>query len=204
MSPPSVSRLALFDFDETLIRENSLSTLFKARRCCGPLWLETLAIFFHYRVYREGLRQAVKHRLYRRCLAFATETELLRHGREQAHGFHPIQETIQRLWALHEDGVEIWIVTATPRPFVQGIIEALAWPVARILGTELPTMDGHNYNGELHRECSHSEKACRLREELADWPGTIVAAYGNAPADQPMLAMAQHGFVVRKGRIVTQ
>lgn len=202
MPPPlSASRLALFDFDETLIRENSLGALFKAQGRCGPLWLEASAIFFHDRVYRQGIRQAIKHQLYSRCLAHATDADLLRHGRALAGRFHPIPETLRRLRTLHEDGVDIWVVTATPRPFVQGIVETLDWPVRRVLGTELPTLDGLHYSGWLQGECWREEKVRRLREALADWSGEILVAYGNAPADLPMLAMAQRGFVVRKGKI---
>ena len=203
MHSPPASHLALFDFDETLIQENSLGALFKAQGRCGPLWLEALAIFFHDRVYRQGIRQAIKHQLYNRCLAHATDADLLRHGRELARTFHPIPETLRRLRKLHEDGVEIWIVTATPRAFVQGIVETLDWPVRRVLGTEPPTLDGWRYSGELQRECWREEKTRRLQEALADWSGEIIAAYGNAPADLPMLAMAERGFVVRKGKVIS-
>ena len=203
MSPPQTARLALFDFDETLIRENSLGVLFRALGRCGPLWLEALGVFFYDRVYREGIRPAVKQQLYGHCLAGAVEADLLRHGRERASALHPIAETVRRLRALHEDGVEIWIVTATPRPFVQGIIETLGWPVRRVLGTEPPTLDGLHYSGEIGTECRREEKTRRIQEELADWSGEIVAAYGNAPDDLPMLALARQGFVVHKGRILT-
>ena len=208
MPHPKTQSLALFDFDQTLILENSLGALLRRqgtqKGSCGPFWLEALGIFFHGVVYREGIRQAVKHRLYKRCLAFSTERDVLNHGHELAHGFQPAIEVVQRLRKLAAEGVEIWIVTATPRPFVQGIVEAMQWPVTHVIGTEIPTLDDQRYSGKSHRECRREEKVRRLKETLGDWRGEIVAAYGNAPADLPMLGLAKTGYVVHRGRIITR
>lgn len=196
--------LALFDFDETLIRENSLGELFSATGRCGPLWWESLAVIGSGRLYRNGLRAAIKHRLYRRCLAGCNEPEIRAIGGRIAPRVTPNQAVVRALEEIATRGGSPWVVTATPRAFVQGIIAALGWPVERVIGTELPTT-ADRYTGELRDECVREAKIHRIRAAIGQ-PGEqgtprIRVAYGNAPADLPMLALAERGYVVRRGHI---
>jgi len=176
--------LTLFDFDRTLVRENSIGFLFAGACGCGrsrwPLWRQLLALAGSSQLYRSGLRTAVKHRLYRCCLAGRSEAEIRSIGAGAASRLNP-------------------------NPAVLGVVGAKGWPVARVIGTEPPTAADGRYTGEIEDECIREEKARRIRQAAfglrdRDHP-PIIAAYGNLPADLPMLALARRGYVVRRGRI---
>lgn len=197
-------RLALFDFDNTLIRNNSLPLLFAATNRCGPIWFELLAVAGSRRLYRSP-RTAVKHRLYARCLVGCDAEEIYAIGERIATRFTANRAVLRALEEAKTQGVAAWVVTAAPRAFVEGIIAAMGWPVERVIGTELPTDVQGAYTGEPPNECIGGEKVRRVREAIArlgyhEEP-VVLVAYGNAPADLPLLALAKRGYVVRHGRI---
>lgn len=201
--------LTLFDFDRTLVRENSIGLLFAGACGCGPswwpLWQELPAVMGSSLAYRGGLRAAIKERLYRSCLTGRSEGEIRAIGERIAGRLTPNPSVVRALEEVAAAGGDNWVVTAAPQAFVQGVVTAKGWPVARVIGTEPPTAADGRYTGELRGECIREEKARRIREAALglrnrDQP-PILAAYGNLPADLPMLALARRGYVVRRGRI---
>ena len=195
-------QLALFDFDETLIHENSLNALFKEASGSNLLWMKALPALLSPVLYGQGVKLAIKRQLYKNCLGGVLTQQLEPLGEKIASTFTPIQETLVALKSHCATRDQIWIVTASPELFVRGIFKANNWPFDRIIGTILPERTG-KFTGEMGVECAYKEKPKRINEALSELsdPPTIVKAYGNLPADGPMLSMAQQGLVVSNGKI---
>lgn len=195
-------RLALFDFDETLIRENSLGILFKEVTQKRFLFPDVLSLFFRWQTYHQGIKFSIKRRLYKRCLINAKDDDLASAGRIAAEKLNQLPDVVERLHDLHRNGYTIWIVTATPTPFVQSVVETWQWPIAKVIGTEL-TKNGNIYTGEFGAECMREEKVKRIQKVIDDekLEPAIGAAYGNLPVDIPMMSLATKSYAVTHGRV---
>lgn len=192
--------VALFDFDETLIRENSLGSLFKAASGRRRLWPQAILAVFDPLCWRKGPRIAIKHRLYKLCLEGLAENQLYPLGEQVANKFEPVTEVQKALREQHDKGAEIWVVTASPELFIRGLLARLELPVSCVIGTRLPTSDGH-LTGELTFECSGSEKIKRILSTVREHDTQVALnqGYGNLPWDREMLSLVSQAFVVRKG-----
>ncbi|SFP89362.1 HAD-superfamily subfamily IB hydrolase, TIGR01490 [Nitrosomonas cryotolerans] len=197
-------KLALFDFDETLIRENSLSYLFKETSNLRFLFPAALSLALDFDTYRHGIKRAIKRRLYKRCLAGVTESDIYQAGKNVAHKLHPLTEVADKLHQLAAQNHTVWVVTATPTLFVQGVVEQWGWPVAKVIGTELHLRD-QVYTGEFSEECLAQEKVRRIQAMLSrdNLKSTIEVAYGNLPVDQPMMSLANKSYAVVGRKIIT-
>lgn len=195
-------KLALFDFDETLIRENSLGVLFKEVTKKRFLFPDVLPLFFRAKTYSQGIKFSIKRRLYKRCLVNVKEEQLTSAGRVAAARLNPLDNVVERLHNLHEQGYTIWIVTATPTPFVKSIVDTWQWPIAKVIGTEL-NKNGNIYTGEFGAECMREEKVKRIQKVIDDEQlrPSIGAAYGNLPVDIPMMSLAAESYAVTHGRV---
>ncbi|WP_108649399.1 HAD-IB family phosphatase [Dongshaea marina] len=198
-----MNKLALFDFDQTLILENSLGTLFKEVSRRKRLWPLLIPEFLKGKMLRRGVRTTIKHKLYHRCLHQSDEQRLREIGQQCADRFTINQPVFHQLSELAASGIQVWVVTASPRPFIEGVIQGLGWPVARVVGTELLESEPGLYSGRYENECSHHHKELRLNSLFKEEGLTpeIVEAYGNLPADRELLSMAKKGFAVKGARI---
>lgn len=195
-------KLAFFDFDETLIKENSLANLFKEVTGKKFLFPYALSLVLQPNTYREGIKWSIKRRLYKCCLSGVTEKELFSAGRTVAEKLNPITNVTEKLHELYANDYKIWIITATPTLFVKGIITEWQWPVDRVIGTELYQ---HNevYSGELGAECMREEKVKRIQNIIKD-KGlniSIEVSYGNLPVDIPMMLLALKSYSVKNEKI---
>ena len=199
--PASVD-VALFDFDETLIRPNSLGLLFRAASGRRRLWPLVAPTVLNPGSYRNGVRLAIKRRLYMRCLKGHSSEWLHEAGMTSAARLPINADAVAALEALAGDGLHVWLATASPRAYVEGVVAAYGWPVTRVVGTELSMIEG-GFTGVLANECAGDEKVTQLVAALAAaYPSYAVrAAYGNLPVDGPLLNLAERGYNVRRGRI---
>jgi HAD superfamily phosphoserine phosphatase-like hydrolase len=199
-------QLALFDFDETLIKENSLAFLFKAATRKKHLWFVLFPFLFSSSFwllfFKKGLKYTIKYNLYHYSLKGLTERDLLTIGHNEAMKLHPLPHVLKQLKKLHSQNIIIWIVTATPTPFVKGLISKLNWPVERVIGTELHQINGV-YTGYSYGECQAEKKVLRLQEiwKTENLSPIIIEAYGNLPIDIPMLKLAQTQYSVIHGKL---
>ena len=197
-----MDKIALFDFDETLVEENSLSFLFKYLLGHKPLFLYLLPIFLDYRVYTGQIKAVIKQRLYKTALNGNESQKVYQAGRASAQKLTKIEEVVNRLKALDEQGVEVWIITASPQAFIEGIVDELQWPVKRVVGTLAASHNGL-LTGVIGEECQLQEKVCRFNEilEREQLKFRVMESYGNLPVDIPMLNLAEKKFSVKHGKL---
>ncbi|MFT6974645.1 MAG: HAD superfamily phosphoserine phosphatase-like hydrolase [Bermanella sp.] len=195
-----MNKLAIFDFDETLVKENSLSLLFKYFLGNKPLFLYLWPILTNYRIYIGSIRQIIKNRLYKISLNKKSKEQVFQAGGDAAKKLTLIQPVIDRMMLLHSQGVEVWIITASPQLFIEGIVTELKWPVKRVIGTLL-VEENNLLNGLIGNECQMEEKVIRFNEltEKEKIQYSVEEAYGNLPVDIPMLELAEKKFYVKNG-----
>jgi phosphatidylglycerophosphatase C len=195
-----MNKLAIFDFDETLVKENSLSLLFKYFLGNKPLFLYLWPILTNYRIYIGSIRQIIKNRLYKISLNKKSKEQVFQAGGDAAKKLTLIQPVIDRMMLLHSQGVEVWIITASPQLFIEGIVAELKWPVKRVIGTLL-VEENNLLNGLIGNECQMEEKVIRFNEltEKEKIQYSVEEAYGNLPVDIPMLELAERKFYVKNG-----
>lgn len=190
-------KIALFDFDETLIQENSLNFLFKHFLGKRPLAIQLLPLLFKASTYQQGIKVSIKTYLYKKSLNGKVREQLFAAGVALFDKVTPIIEVVDIMKNLNNAGIEIWIVTASPESYISGIVEQLGWPVKRVIGTTIAEQNGM-LTGEIESECQEQEKVVRLNSFFSanDERYDIIQAFGNLPVDIPMLKMADNSFYV--------
>ena len=197
-----MKKIAVFDFDETLVKENSLSFLFKFFLGKRPLFTYLLPIFIKQKISRKTIKNSIKQHFYMLSLNKKSNELVFQAGLDTAEKLTPIKPVVDRMMSLHAQGVEIWIITASPQYFIEGIVNKLQWPVERVIGTLLKE-DDNVLNGFIGTECQIEEKVVRFNSLIADekLTCTVVEGYGNLPVDIPMLDLAEKKFYVKNGQL---
>lgn len=197
-----MKKIAVFDFDETLVKENSLSFLFKFFLGRRPLFTYLLPIFIKQKISRKTIKNSIKQHFYMLSLNKKSNELVFQAGLDTAEKLTPIKSVVDRMMSLHAQGVEIWIITASPQYFIEGIVNKLQWPVERVIGTLLKE-DDNVLNGFIGTECQIEEKVVRFNSLIAGekLTCTVVEGYGNLPVDIPMLDLAEKKFYVKNGRL---
>ena len=192
--------LVLFDFDETIIKENSVKKLLYAASGRRFLWPMAIPALVHFSGWRQ-FRQSVKNRVYNECLNALSDADQYHFGRAFGITFTLNSEVCEKMKYHHEQGHKIWIVTASPQPYVKGVAETLDLPYELVIGTQLPS--GPELFDLSEIECSGGKKVDEVNARLTEgalYFNTILA-YGNLPWDGELLSMADEGYVVTNGRI---
>lgn len=197
-----MKKIAVFDFDETLIEENSLRYLFKFLLGNKPLFFYLFPILLNYRVYLGQFKTVIKQRLYKVALTNQDPKGVYQAGRAAAINLTQIKLVVDRLIELNEQGVDVWIITASPQSFIQGVVDELQWPVKRVIGTLLESRNDL-LSGIVGEECQKEEKVHRFdgivkQDNLVF---TVLEGYGNLPVDIPMLGLALQQFHVENGKL---
>ena len=168
---------ALFDFDGTLIRGDSIVRFVRYAHARGLIGAGGL------------LRAALWAALGR---TFCREELLPR--------LYP--QGVEELRRRHAEGAEVLLVTASPSFYLEALKEEL--PIQRIIGTRMHVENGV-YTGLIAGEnCRGVQKPLRLAEDLAA-RGDMVDyasswAYGDSAGDAPMLALCGHKVGVNPRR----
>ncbi|WP_290601693.1 HAD-IB family hydrolase [Janthinobacterium sp.] len=187
---------ALFDFDGTLSRRDSLLPFL--RHACGTprLAASLLRLSPVLLAYACGLlrNDVAKRRLLAHCLDGIDAGALARLA--DAYAGAPLDALLRpqgmaRLRWHQAQGHACVLVSASPALYLQpwarrhGFRACIASPLA-----------GANCHGQ--------EKVRRIARWLARSPHPIAYAYGDSRADLPMLALARHAFLWRGGRFIAQ
>lgn len=197
-----MNNIAIFDFDETLVEENSLSLLFRHFLGNKPLFIYLFPIILNFRIYIGSIKSVIKCRLYKIALTKRSKMEVFQSGRSAADKLTPIQPVVDRMMSLHAQGIEVWIITASPQEFIEGVVAQLEWPIKRVIGTLLKE-ENNVLTGLISEECQTDEKVIRFNKLMKDEKiqCRVKEAYGNLPVDIPMLGLAEKKFCVTDGKL---
>jgi phosphatidylglycerophosphatase C len=194
----TVAEVAAFDVDGTLTRSDTVVPYLAT--VVG--WPRVLVALSWAIVRGAGRRDAVKARLVRATLTGVGGERLRVAGEAMAErmlGARANPAVLGRLrWHL-DAGHTVVFVSASLRPYLEPLARTLG--VHHVLCTEIHVDADGRCTGRLDGpNCRGREKLRRLQDWLA--PGDrLVAAYGDAASDEPLLAAAEEGWWVRRGRL---
>ena len=194
----SARTVAVFDFDGTLTRRDTLLPFL--RRTRGGPRTATALLATSLLLARD--RDAAKEGLLQRVLAGAEVDELQSAARVFADvviGRGLRSSMLERVQSHKADGHELVIVTASPELYVRPIGERLGFDA--VLGTRLETDGNGRLTGRLQgRNCRGPEKVERLRAWLGS--DAELYAYGDSSGDRALWEFADHAYRVRRGRLL--
>lgn len=197
--PASQRCAAFFDFDQTLVRQDTL-----------PLFLRTLAgedgfksalkagvaaALMHPLVWRDAGRAAIFHSVLH-SVSLEQAQDTARILARQLQWKEPVREALRR---HAEAGDTVVVATGSLSLYMPIFLQAGECPVDHLLATEMGHHDGV-LNGILATpSCTRAGKVKRIDAFLSDHgPFERIVAYGNLPDDRGMLRMAHQGFVIDK------
>lgn len=184
--------VALFDLDGTITKADTMLEFLAFHFGRGRLWCWLALVLPAWVLAKLGMlsSDAPKKALVR--MAFGgKETTVLEQAAERFNEQRmPLlvrPAAMERLAQYRQAGTEVVIVTASCPLWVapwcrqQGL---------SLLATGLAA-EGGRFTGRLATpNCKGAEKVRRIRAYLGDTSGMVLHAYGDTPADRPMLAMA--------------
>jgi len=201
--PRVLKPFALFDFDDTLIRGDSIVKLcFYAVRKGWMNPLRLLPVGVHSALYLCGLSTPQKAKQAAlRFLKGRSEDEVNRFAEDFCRTvliprLYP--DGVKELKARAESGCEVWLVSASPEFYLKPLMKHL--PLSCVVGTRLYVEDGRHTGLMAGENCRGVEKPLRIAEMLAargdmlDYAGSW--AYGDTAGDAPMLMQCGHKMAV--------
>ncbi len=195
--------VAAFDLDGTLTRGDTLLPfLSRARgrtRVSRTLLVHSLLITRALTggSHRGRAKEALLAHLLRHQEVSALQTTATSFA-EEVVGRRMRPGVMDRVHAHRRAGHELVIVSASPEIYVGPIGRLLGFDA--ILATRLQTGPDGRLTGKIEGlNCRGAEKVERLRGWAGDGPVTVYA-YGDSPGDRELLARADAGFLLRRGR----
>ncbi len=189
-----MERIALFDFDGTLIPGDSIVHLirFAARqKRIGPL--RVLPGVFFGLLYKLHLADESSSK--NAALSFlrkmkAEEQSLLMQRFVQDRLIpHIYPEGLNRIRELQKNGTRVWLVSASTDHYMPMIAE--------YIGADLLLCTQTDQNGRVIHNCKGQEKVRRVRQALSSMPGAVITeAYADSKTDLPMFKMAEKAIAV--------
>lgn len=192
--------VVIFDFDETIVLENSLAFLFK--QLSGPgYWLKAMPVVikslltftFGYKLHR-----AVKQCLYLKIMTDVTVKDIQVAGNIASMVLTSNKPVIERLIEAKKRGDFVIIATASPQIYIASIVDAMGLKVDLVIGTHIDLTHGII----IGEECSRVAKWIAVKKRLKNLSLITTTAYGNRPDDVHMLEQVDRGFIVSAGSIV--
>lgn len=200
-----VARLALFDFDHTLITSNSLNHLFEFldgappyRRVITelPAWLRAKDLSSYV-----SIKTAIKTHLYRTVLNGKPASSLADAAAYAAPKVTVNQAAVDLFVEAVADGCYMVIVTASPTEYIKALLPLLHLEVDAVIGTDLATDASGQLTGLFDGpECIRRHKPEKIAAYLARYPEppTIAMTVGNPPDDDALLALGERAVAVDK------
>jgi HAD superfamily hydrolase (TIGR01490 family) len=185
--------LALFDFDGTITKRDSLPLFLRfacgtrefALGCC-----KFAPVFVLYRPLKRISNHDTKSRLF--SLFFSGKSELLLREKGKAFSEQIIPkllraDAMREIDRHKERGHRVIVVSASLEEWVAPWASALG---LETLATRLEYHDGTCLGSIAGRNCHGMEKVRRIRSLVGDAGRYVIYAYGDSRGDAEMLAMA--------------
>lgn len=201
-------KIAIFDFDGTLYKEETFSLLMnhlKEHPQYGErhkrFYLSILAPYLSYKVklYPEGKMKADLMKQYLNALSGLSKLEITTYFSEVAHKMKNDFnfEVIERLKFHAKNGDYTMLVSGAFTPILKTAVADL--PVDRIIGTEIPLRNGtFQRNSEIYHIQDTRKKVAiydMLKGKQIDWKNSY--AYGDSYSDLSVLDLVGHPIAVR-------
>jgi phosphatidylglycerophosphatase C len=191
-----MATLALFDFDGTLTRKDTLLEFIKYshgsfRFYLGFLILSPLLILFKLGLLGNSEVKQIVLRLYFRGTSIIKFQELC-----TAFVMHRIpkfirREAIERLNYHKSQGDDIYIVSASPENWVRLYSESLS---VHCIATKLVVNEGRITGKIEGKNCYGIEKVKRIKAQLDVDKFSSIFAYGDSRGDHEMMLLAKHSY----------
>lgn len=193
-----MERIALFDFDGTLLPGDSIVHLIRfavRQKRIGPLCLSSgvfFGILFKLHLVDEATSKNVALRFLKKMPKEERDRLLELFVKEK---LPPLlyRDGLARIQELRKKGVRIWLVSASTDHYMPLI--------AAYMGADRLLCSKTDQNGRIIRNCKGEEKVRRIREALSSMPGALITeAYADSKSDLPMLMMAKKAYAVNPKR----
>lgn len=190
------TRLALFDFDGTLIRGDSLFSFLRFAVPGPRFFLHMGGMLPRMAVARLGFmdRSITKEQLLARFFTGWRQEALAEAGAEYARTVFPgqlRQGARERVTHYLDNGFRVFVVTASLEEWVLPCAEALG---AECVGTRLAYEGGVCTGRFATPNCTGEEKVRRIAALVDPRMAAVIHAYGDTESDRPMLALAHKAF----------
>ncbi len=186
--------VAIFDFDNTLVKGDSLWPFLVAvagwRRCVFAL---LGAVVFGFASGKDK-RTSIKEYLLSHLIAGRRVDDLSR-AIEKLKAWPKKREAFNELVKHHESGHRIVIASGSLNLYMPSLLEG--FPYDDLLCTQMEVIDGVITGKMISGNCVRLRKAELVDEYLKlNGPFDDSWGYGNAPHDLPMLDLVKHRVVV--------
>jgi len=189
--------LALFDFDGTITRKDSLLDFLKFTFGMGAVLRGIFSMALPLAGYKVGLvagermKEKVLTRFFKGLSPETLEQMGEKYVREALWGI--IRESaVEKIREHQGKGDEVVIVTASIAQYVKPLAFELG---VGLIATELEVRDGLLTGRLSGVNCSGPEKVRRIREAFDLEKFSSIYAYGDSPNDREMLAIAGFPFM---------
>lgn len=197
-----MTKLAFFDFDDTLCRGDSVVPflLYAIRKGAAP-WTQLFRAasgFLHQLGHPEKISHAKQITFsFIKGKTQAEMDDLARDFFREIITPRLFESGISELWKLKSEGYTIVVVSASADVYMRLLPEFL--PVDAVISTHCVLENGR-YTGQVEANCKGDEKPRRIAAWLAEHGMTLDAAasraYGDSPSDAPMLRLVATSTLV--------
>ncbi|KAF0113687.1 MAG: hypothetical protein FD149_2070 [Rhodospirillaceae bacterium] len=187
---------AVFDFDRTLVRQESLAMFLRVLvgqgryvSVCCVAGVKAAGSVSGHRL------NTFRVELFRRTLAGKTIVQAREAAEHVFARLDWIGTTTEALARHRDEGRRILVATGSLSLYVPVLLALKGLAIDGLLATEIGVAGGVFTGEMMTASCTGAEKARRVREWLAGIDGPVWG-YGNLPHDGAMLALTHHPTVI--------
>lgn len=194
-----MEKFAFYDFDDTLLKHDSMGHLFFYYVKRHPLSIFRgfyLILLFVLYLLKMISFQKVKETLIFPLSKMSDEELAQFYHDDLIPRYYPnVLETLKR---HAKEGYHVWLVSASPEAY----LTYTDLPVERIIGTKIARKDGRWTHKIISKNCKGIEKVERINEELKkmnlqiDYENSY--GYSDSDSDWPMLCLVKNRFRINK------
>ena len=183
-----MSRLCLVDFDDTLIRTDSLKSIMNSEHwlCSPSLFAAGVKLFFCRALHKgeTGARNSFKEGMLRRYYKLPEETV-----EKYAAGLKAQlnTEVVDKIKAGNYD--RIIVVSASEEKLIRRVLDGVF--------AEFDVIANSLEEGTEFRTCYGAEKVKRLAEFMPDYSEYEIEVYTDSMSDRPLMELAKKSYLIK-------